>query len=196
MPDERPYQYTLIILFFLLAVIGVYHRIKAAQSAEKISRRKEGAFIMIVLRLFGFSMWLAIILYMINPQWMAWSSLPLDPQVRWIGAALGAIAIPLLYWMFASLGKNITDTVEIRKEHKMVTDGPYRYIRHPMYLFSLIYMCGMSMAAANWFILASGCITLMMLVFRTPIEEAELIEKFGDQYRNYMKSTGLFFPKF
>jgi len=52
----------------------------------------------------------------------------------------------------------------------------------------------MSVAAANRFILVSGCITLMMLVFRTPSEEAGLIEKFSDSYRIYIKNTGRFFP--
>jgi protein-S-isoprenylcysteine O-methyltransferase Ste14 len=195
MENETQFQVSVIILFCTLAVIGMYHRIKAAKSNEKISRQREGLFIMIVLRLFGFSMWIALIIYMINPQWMAWAAVSLPNGLRWLGALITLLALPLLYWMFSSLGKNITDTVAIRKEHQLVTYGPYRYIRHPMYLFSLIYITGISLLAANVFIWLCGLLTLLLLIMRTPIEEADLIEKFGEQYHDYMTRTGRFFPR-
>jgi protein-S-isoprenylcysteine O-methyltransferase Ste14 len=184
-----------ILLFALLASNGFYHRFKAAQAPDKISRKEEGLPIMILLRVFGFSVWLGLLVYMINPNWMAWSSVSLQPGVRWAGAGIVLISIPLIFWMFRSLGTNATDTVVIRKEHSLVTTGPYRYIRHPMYTFSVLTFIGFSLLTANWFIGAAGLIAVVLLRVRTPIEEAMLEEKFGEAYRTYARQTGRFIPK-
>ncbi len=150
---------------------------------------------MILLRLFGFSVWMGLLLYMINPRWMAWSTLSLPPWLRWAGAALGVLALPLIYWMFSSLGTNVTDTVGLRREHRLVTHGPYRWVRHPMYSFSFLLFSAFTLLTANWFIGLMGLLAMTLLVVRTPIEEAKLIEAFGDAYRDYMKGTGRFLPR-
>ena len=195
MTSESIFQITCILLFLPLGGIGLYHRIKAAQSGENISRREEGMPIMILLRLFGFATWLALITYMINPRWMAWSALELANGWRWFGAGLCLIAIPLIYWMFSSLGKNITDTVAIRKQHQLVTHGPYRWVRHPMYSFSFIFFIGFALLTANWFIGITGMTALIIIIFRTPKEEEKLIEQFGKSYLEYQRRTGRFFPR-
>jgi protein-S-isoprenylcysteine O-methyltransferase Ste14 len=97
--------------------------------------------------------------------------------------------------MFSSLGRNITDTVAIRKEHTLVTHGPYRWIRHPLYSFGFLLFVGFTLLTANWFIGLTGVCALTLLALRTPIEEAKLIEQFGDAYREYMKRTGRFLPR-
>jgi protein-S-isoprenylcysteine O-methyltransferase Ste14 len=51
------------------------------------------------------------------------------------------------------------------------------------------------MIVDNWFIVALGMLTFILMAIRTPREEANLIEKFGNEYREYMKRTGRFFPK-
>lgn len=50
--------------------------------------------------------------------------------------------------------------------------------------------------ADNWFIAALGVLAFILMAIRTEKEEENLIEKFGDDYREYMKTTGAFFPKF
>ena len=148
-----------------------------------------------IIRLFGFAAWISLLVYMINPGWMMWSALPLPGWLRWVGAGWVATAIPLLYWMFSSLGANVTDTVAVRKEHSLVTHGPYRWIRHPLYTFGFLAFVGFSLLTANWFTGVTGLIAIAMLLLRTPIEEAKLIERFGNDYREYMRRTGRFFPR-
>ena len=195
MENELTFRIITIVLFIVVVATGIYHRVRAARSGEKISRREEGVPIMIVLRLFGFSTWIGLLIYMINPQWMVWSTLLLPSWLRWVGAGFGTVALPLIDWMFSSLGRNVTDTVVIRKEHSLVIRGPYRWIRHPMYSFSFLIVIGVSLLAANWFIGLTGILALILLIVRTPIEEAKLIEAFGDEYREYMKRTGRFLPR-
>ena len=176
--------------------ISVYYRSKAARASnERISRREEGAPILILLRLVGLSAWLSILVYAIHPEWLKWSALPLPVGMRWLGAGLSVIAIPLIVWMFRSLGRNVTDTVVTRREHTLVRHGPYRWIRHPLYSFGALFFMGLNLMAANGFIALTSCVGFGILVWRTPIEEEKLIERFGDEYRAYKKQAGRFLPR-
>jgi len=196
MTDETIFRVLIIAMLATGFTISVYYRSKAARASnERISRREEGTPIMILLRLAGLSVWLSILAHAINPEWMKWSALPLPIGVRWMGAGLSAIAIPLIFWMFRSLGRNVTDTVAIRREHTLVRHGPYRWIRHPLYSFGALLFTGIILMTANWFIVLMGFVGFSILVMRTPIEEEKLIERFGDEYRAYMKQTGCFLPR-
>ena len=188
------FQLIAIISFAVLATTGMYHRIKAKKAGGSVSRMEEGTPIMVILRVFGLSMWFGLLTYLINPDWMAWSSITLPVWLRWTGTVLVIIAIPLVHWMFRSLGNNVTDTVAIRKEHQLVTKGPYKHIRHPMYSFSVLMFMGYALLAANWFIGVTGLVALLLLGIRMPIEESKLEEAFGDAYREYAKRTARFIP--
>ena len=63
---------------------------------------------------------------------------------------------PLLFWTFHSLGKNLTDTVVTRREHTLVTHGPYRWVRHPFYDVVLLWGLSMSLLTANWLMALLG----------------------------------------
>jgi len=97
--------------------------------------------------------------------------------------------------LFSSIGTGITPVSATRKEHKLVTNGIYKYIRHPLYTFGSSMFVAFGMMADSWFIAALGILTFILMAIRTPKEEANLIAKFGDEYREYMKRTGRFLPK-
>ena len=126
---------------------------------------------------------------------MAWSSVSIPIWLRWCGFVLIGIWGILFVWTFRSLGKNLTDTVVTREKHSLVTTGPYRYVRHPFYLAFLVAVIGGSIVTANWFLFITALIPSGFIVARTRIEEEKLIERFGDDYRDYMASTGRFFPR-
>ena len=140
-------------------------------------------------------MCLSMLAYFINPTWMAWAQLPLLDGLRWLGAILMAVCVPLFYWLFSSLDRNITHTVAIRQEHTLVTHGPYHWVRNPLYSVGFLFFLGLSLLTANWFIFVTMLITFGILLVRTPIEEEKLVERFGDEYRQYMRKTGRFLPK-
>jgi protein-S-isoprenylcysteine O-methyltransferase Ste14 len=175
--------------------ISIYFRSQANRSGEKVSPLEEGPMILTLRRIFGLALWLSILAYLINPRWMAWSSLPLPTWARWSGAAIMTLCVPLVYWLFSSLGKNITPTVAIRKEHTLVTSGPYRWVRHPLYSVGFLAFSALSLLAANWFIFTLLIVAFIILMKRTPIEERRLIEHFGDDYREYMQRTGRYLPR-
>src|SRR5207253_7659877 len=140
------------------------------------------------LRLCGLFAFIAFAAYLINPSWMGWASVSLPMWLRLIGAFLAVFAVPpLLFWTFHSLGKNLTDTVVTRREHTLVTHGPYRWVRHPFYDVVLLWIASMSLLTANWLMALLGLSAFVMMVVRTRIEEEKLIERFGDEYRTYMQ---------
>ena len=77
----------------------------------------------------------------------------------------------------------------------MVIHGPYHWIRHPFYDAVALFMVGMSLMAANWFIFVTGVLVFCLLVTRTRTEEEKLVARFGGTYRAYMERTGRFVPK-
>ena len=135
------------------------------------------------------------IAYLIHPPSMAWAAVPLPFWLRWTGVGLALFASGLLVWMFRTLGRNLTDTVVTRKQHALVTTGPYRFVRHPLYSSAALVLTGNSLVMANWFIFGAGCLVLVMLTIRTRKEEENLIARFGNDYRDYMQRTGRFVPR-
>ncbi len=195
MADEQIFRLILIAGFAIIVPVGIYHRVKSEASGESLDRRQEGLFVLATLRPLGAAAWFASIAFMINPAWMAWSAVSLPAWLRWLGVGVGAVGGSLFIWTMHTLGKNLTDTVVTRKEHELVTGGPYRFVRHPFYGAAILAVLALSIVAANWFILLTGSLGWLVLVFRTNKEEANLIARFGDDYRGYMERTGRFFPR-
>lgn len=192
--DDNVFRIIIVAGFLILIPITAYHRVKS-HTGEKLDRRQEGLFILLTLRPVGIACIIGLITYMINPTWMVWSSVSLPIWLRWIGIGLGISAGSLLVWTLRSLGRNLTDTVVTRKEHTLVTSGPYRWVRHPFYFSGTMAILANSLAAANWFLFVTGTLVFILWVIRTRKEEEHLLARFGDEYRNYMKRTGRFLPR-
>jgi protein-S-isoprenylcysteine O-methyltransferase Ste14 len=175
--------------------VGLYFRIRSHATKEWLDRRQEGILVLVGLRMCGVLAWGLLAACLINPAWVSWCSLALPAWLRWLGAALALLVVPpLLAWTFQSLGKNLTDTVVTRRQHTLVTHGPYRWVRHPFY--GVVFLWGLSLCllTANWLLAVVGVLAVSLLVIRTRIEEAKLAERFGDAYSDYARSTGRFFP--
>ncbi len=194
MSDDQTFRIIIIAAMLAVFPIGLYHRIRSQASREKLDRRHEGLFILLTLRPVAAIGAIGGLAYLIDPAWMLWSSLPLPLSVRWIGIVIGMGAGSLLIWTMRSIGLNLTDTVVTRKVHALVVHGPYRYVRHPLYVAAFLTVVAFSLAAANWFVLVMGLAAFSLLVLRVRTEEAFLIARFGDDYRAYMARTNRFWP--
>jgi protein-S-isoprenylcysteine O-methyltransferase Ste14 len=195
MDEDDTFRMILLVGLVIVVPIAAYHRVRSQLTGEKLDRRQEGLAILLTLRPLGLTMIAGLIAYIVGPTSMAWSSVPLPIWVRWMGVALGVVAGVLLTWTLRTLGKNLTDTVVTRREHTLVTTGPYRWVRHPFYSSIALAVIANSLTAANWFLLVTGGLVFMLLVIRCKREEANLISRFGDRYRNYMHRTGRFLPR-
>jgi protein-S-isoprenylcysteine O-methyltransferase Ste14 len=195
MHNDFIFRFTFLAVVIANISIAAYHRYQAGKSGENISRKEEGQTILIARVIGGIAMWVSVLLYMISPRLMSWSTLSIPQALRWIGAGVAVTCVPLLYWVMSSLGKNITDTVVTRANHTLVTTGPYRWVRHPFYTVVFGSSFALSLIAANWFMGLMTFMLFIIILIRTDKEEEMMIKRFGDDYRRYMMRTGRFLPR-
>ncbi len=115
------------------------------------------------------------------------------------GYALGALffflGMVLRWWAIIHLGRFFTVNVAIAKDHKVVSDGPYRLVRHPSYTGALLAFLGLGILLHNWLaaIVLVVPITVAFL-WRIRIEEKALIAALGTAYTEYMARTKKLVP--
>jgi protein-S-isoprenylcysteine O-methyltransferase Ste14 len=135
--------------------------------------------------------------YLIWPEWILWASVPIPDWLRWTGVVAGALGIAALAWVHRELGRNFAATLHLRDQgHTLVTSGPYRWVRNPMYTSIYLILISFFLVSANcviglsWF----GGFTALM-ISRVPREEALMQEQFGEEYRAWAARTGRFMPR-
>jgi protein-S-isoprenylcysteine O-methyltransferase Ste14 len=195
MSDDQTFRLVLLTGFLLLFPFALYYRLRSQATGEKLDRWQEGPFILFTLRAAGIAFILGLIAFLIDPSRMVWAEVPLPRALRWAGVGVGILGGSVLAWTLPTLGPNLTDTVVTRRSHTLVTTGPYRWVRHPFYVGVALSIAANSLAAANWFLMASGAAVLGLIGLRTRIEEEKLRERFGAEYDAYRQRTGRFFPR-
>jgi protein-S-isoprenylcysteine O-methyltransferase Ste14 len=194
MDVEVASEIVLITVYLLFSIIRIeyYRRTRKAGYKTVIEERKK------------YSIWLSIFicytvftffLYIFFPQTLAWARIPLTPWLRLIGALLAVLALIWFIWIHRSLGYNLSVRLRIKQSQKLVTDGPYRLIRHPMYSAFYLLHFAVFFLTANWFIGVTWLAGLSIIILlRVKREELMLLAKFGDEYVSYIERTGRFIP--
>lgn len=193
MPAERPYRIALCVLYTCFTILRLRYRRVVGESSPLLTRnggdaQRLGALIPYEVTTF--------FLYLLAGRTLAWATVPLPAVARWAGAGLGVAALALFAWVHRSLGVNYSWLLRVRAQHTLITDGPYRWVRHPMYSAFYLLHIAVALLSANAFIALTwlGGLTLL-LVRRVREEEAMLVEAFGAEYRRYMERTGRFLPR-
>jgi len=107
---------------------------------------------------------------------------------------LGTVCLVLGLWFFyrshADLGTNWSISLELREGHKLVTNGVYEHIRHPMYTAIFLIAVAQALLLPNW-LAGPSCLAafLLMLTFRIGPEEQMMRDRFGDDYVAYVGRT-------
>ncbi len=193
MTDDQA-RWLLLLGILVILPVGLYFRFRS-DTGEKLDRWQEGLWILVGLGVLALVYLVGLIVFLIEPAWMGWSALPLPSVLRWLGVGIGICAGSLLRWSFRSLGPNLTDTVVTRNEAYLVTEGPYRWVRHPFYVAFALALIAITLITGNAMLAVTGLAIFRVLVARTSIEERKLIERFGREYEDYMRRTGRFVPR-
>ncbi len=152
--------------------------------------------LLIVRAVLGLVFYGALSAWMFWPGALAWMYFPLTESLRWIAVALLIPALALFAWSFRSLGTNYRGGVGLYDGHELVNSGPYRWIRHPIYVAFICIMVLVLPLSANWVLGASGILLVVSIaVGRIPREERELSERFGDAWETYRRRTPQLFPR-
>jgi protein-S-isoprenylcysteine O-methyltransferase Ste14 len=112
---------------------------------------------------------------------------------------LGVMCFVLGLWVFyrshADLGTNWSITLEVREQHRLITQGVYRRIRHPMSSALVLYAVAHALVIPNWVAGPSNLVAFAVLfALRVRPEERMMLEQFGDEYTAYMARTKRLVP--
>ena len=190
--------FRLILLVVLVSVLSIsaYFRRRARACGEVIPRKDEGIVALALRMVLALPLVVSLLGYVIDPQLLAWSEVAVSVWLRVLFAGVSLLCIPAVWWVFRTIGRNISETVLTKRDHQLVMEGPYRWVRHPLYATALLMLGSFSILAANWFIFAYSILALATFRFIViPAEEAKLIEAFGEDYRKYQEQAGALTPR-
>jgi len=118
---------------------------------------------------------------------------PVNVTLDIIGAILCAAGGIFLVWARQTLGKNWSQTVSAKHGHELVTSGPYRYIRHPMYAGGLIAAVGSAIVCGGAFVFLLVILGAVFL-WRVGAEDKLMMQQFPREYPEYKKRTKALIP--
>lgn len=199
MNSELIFRIIFGILYILAALIRVFFSRKAQLYREKDLRKRlkkaveqegELGFALLIFLFIFFTS--STFLYVVYPERFA---IPLPLWLRWSAMCFGIATLPLLLWIHYTIGKYWSTSLELIEQHRLVTEGPYRWVRHPMYTQAIVFFVALSFVSANLFLMLSSIIVVIVIFNRMSKEESMMIERFGDQYLDYMKRTGRLLPR-
>ena len=194
MNPQTTFRIVFAVLFLLLfGVVATYRR--KALAGRRIDYAKEGLAMLIVLRVAGLFLWGSCFVYIIRPQLLDWSFVTVPFWLRWVGATVVLVLIPFVASAQRALGRNVSPTVITHEDHELITRGPYRWIRNPLYAAGGLIFTGLGLIAASWFLVGGAALAMVLVRLRLPKEEAQLEDRFGQDYRDYVRRTGRFLPR-
>jgi protein-S-isoprenylcysteine O-methyltransferase Ste14 len=183
-----------------VAVVGmigtsIYYRHRADREGGRVSRQQEPAVVRLGLSLSGLLGFGGLLAYFAFPSLLDPTLVQVPTALRWLGLALAFGSALCTVWIFRTLGSNVTRTVVAREGATLVTAGPYRYVRHPLYTNGALAFTALSLVTRSWWFAACVLAGFILLMIRTRQEETNLEARFGDAWRRYAARTGRFFPR-
>ncbi len=117
-----------------------------------------------------------------------------NQAIRIIGLIVYLVFSWVQIWITKVLGDNYTQDIAIKKEHQLVTSGPFKFIRHPQYLSQILIDIGGAIATLSFILAPIAIIQIPFLFMRAAFEDKLLEKHFGESFRSYKKKTGQIFP--
>lgn len=115
--------------------------------------------------------------------------------IWWMGLLFYAFGVGLRYWGILHLKDQFTRNVSVQEGDRLVSSGPYRLLRHPLYTGLLFIIIGFCSGLGNLYAaLISGIFMTIALLHRIKLEEAMLVEQHGDRYREWRRTRYRLIP--
>lgn len=184
-------------IFFLALVIEMVIRapLNKKRRQERMSEQRFTNQEKTILGLLSLGGFFIPIIYAAT-DWLDFANYRLPDWAGWLGVLLIAGAIYVFWRAHADLGLNWSPTLEIREKHELIRKGIYGVIRHPMYASQWLLAIAQPLLLQNWI---AGFLNLLVFIpfylLRVKAEEQMMLDSFGTQYQEYMKTTGGVLPK-
>ncbi|MBA7647324.1 hypothetical protein ES703_55096 [subsurface metagenome] len=189
---DNTFEVIFLAGFILGSVIRKVYTFRARGS--KTANKRKSVLDIVLISAGGVG--LAAPLFYLFTSWLGFADYDLPGWIGWVGTAVFAGALLLLWRSHADLGRNWSATLKVREGHTLVTAGVYRYMRHPMYAAHWLWAIAQALLIENWLAGLALLVTFLPLcLIRIPREEEMMLENFGEEYRQYMNRTGRLIPR-
>ena len=193
--SERFFQGFAAVAFVTAIVVSGSFRLRARRLGGALPVHPDGQVSPILRLALGLLVLGVVVGPTITPDAFGWATYSSPNALRWLGVGCLGVAVGALWWTLASIGTNISETVSTRQGATLVTHGPYRWIRHPLYSFGFLAIAGLALTLANLVLFLLLALVVGWLPGRVRQEEANLAGSYGQQYRDYQRTTGRFLPR-
>lgn len=185
--------------FAVILLAGIttsgYFRKKARSAGGGISRKKESPGLIIFRLLLVIPIIVLSFMFLLDIPENGFYAMRLPIVWRFVGVLLAFAVIPLLYWVLATIGNNISETILTRDGQQLVTNGPYRRVRHPLYSSGGFLLLALAIIADSLPMLLLAILGFAAFYIIAGMEEKNLIKRFGFDYIRYSQTTGRLFPR-
>lgn len=191
--EEKTIKIVFFILLIAINLIRFYYQYKfKSENLFVLKKGKESLSVVLFYVLFTIPSLLYVFTSIIDSL-----NLNFPFIVRFLGLVAIAISFWLFIWTHKTLGRNFSAILTIKKEHKLIQEGPYKRVRHPMYTAIYFMIYGFFLLSSNLLVGILPFISFSYLYFsRVKNEEKMMLQKFGKDYEKYMARTGRLIPRF
>lgn len=117
-----------------------------------------------------------------------------NQTIRIIGLVFYILFSWVQIWATKVLGDNYSQDVAIKKDHKLITSGPFKIVRHPQYLSQFLMDLGGAAATLSFVLVPIALLQIPFLFMRASLEDKLLEKHFGESFKEFKKKTGQIFP--
>ena len=183
------------LIGWALYLFGVYTPSMRRYRTMKVEQVRSRLFD-VLLDFTVFTAWQLLPLVFILSPWLDYANYDLPPGAGWIGVVIFAFMLWLMWRAYTDLGRNWSPKIDVIEGQKLVTDGVYRTLRHPIYAGMWLWGLAQPLLIHNWIAGFALLVTFTPLyLLRMPREEQMMLERFGEEYRAYMERTGKVVPR-
>lgn len=185
--DERQTRIALLLMAHVIFLSAFALRIRNGDRAHRLRSRA--------------SWWVE---YAPPLAWIPWAialvsdalRVPVAPGLRAAGLAIALAGALFAAWSMWRLGRSYAVRMDVFAEHRLVTDGPFALVRHPLYLGALVYHVGAVLALGDLLLaILTLVVVLPLLAYRATYEERALVAAFGDEYERYRARVPSLLPR-
>jgi len=156
----------------------------------------EPVWLILIRYVFGILLMAATVSRIFIPAYFVEYYIDLPLWLQFAGILISFVSLLLLTASHRALGDNFSTSIDTENTHEIIMRGPYKIIRHPMYVAYLLFFTGLFLISRSALFGISGVVIILsLMILRLPYEENALTEKYPEIYPGYKKRTGAFFPK-
>ena len=136
-----------------------------------------------------------VILWIAFPWQAAFTTAIISSKLGWMGAVICFVSYLLTLYCWHYMGSSWRIGIDPKEKNKLITDGPFKHIRHPIYALSMLMMLGSLLCLQTVTMLVLFVIHWFLFTLEAVREERYLVKTYGDTYQDYMKHTNRFLPR-